>query len=1284
MAASLQGSGHPTDASSLIPYVPELVLRWLRDRPQQRYSALDGTLVFADITGFTRMTELLAARGRIGAEEMADLINRTFDPLLAAAYAYGPELIKWGGDATLLLFHGDDHAPRACRAALQMQRALRGLGPLPTSRGSLALRMSIGIHSGRCDFFLVGSERHRELIVAGPAATVLSAIEKAAGPGQVLVSEATASALAASGERRPTTRLHDGWLLTRAPHVAPLATVPVRSLDAAASAAAGIALDPVLCEQVLAGGLDSEHRDATIGFVRCSGVDQLLGSDGPGAVQDALDQLLVSIQTAAAAHSVTFLASDAAPDGAKVMLAAGVPMRIGHDADRMLAAVRAMLARAGRLPLHAGVTTGRVFAADFGPSYRRTYSLMGDPVNLAARLMQHADPGELLVSADVLHASSRRVAAVPRAPFAVRGKRAPVRAFAIPSAADADVTPATYVRDAPPSVPLIGREDELTALVTAIDTAAAGAGLAVELVGEPGMGKSRLLAEFAVQAGADVLWADGDVYAAARPYAPFERLLRERWGVTDASQPQPQPQELTERLTATTAAHAPELVPWLPLIGIVAGLELPLTPVVEQTDASARKERLEELTSDLLAAILAPPTAFVFNDVHLMDEASRDLISRLAADAPRRGWVVIASRRPDSASPLRREPQQRVELAPLAPAAAAELLRRATAGTAVPVHRLQALAERAAGNPLFLSELAAQLSEGGDPDELPRSIEGAIAARIDRLRTGDRRLLRCAAVLGIDVDGDLLDEVLDDREVTAAPARLHELDEFVEAITRRRWRFSHQLVREVAYEGLPYRRRRELHARTATAIERSSDGRPEQQAELLSVHLLAGGRFEAAWRYSCLAAQRARGRYANAAAADSYRRALAAATYISGLGPEELAAVDEALGEICIELGELGEADAALRRALRRLRADPLARARLELQVARLRDIAGRHAIALRWVQRAQRSLEGDDGPGARRLRAQLEVRRARISYRLGRHADGCASAERAAALARAAGDRTVLAEALEYGDLCAVELGRPAGAGAWQALAIYEELGDVGSEARVRNTLGLLAYHRGEWPEALAQYEAAELAYARAGTRWDAATAVANAAEILADQGRLDDAEGGLRRAIEVWSGAGAASEVAFGEYQLGRIAARRGDTDGAMALFASARAQLLDVGELSEVVVVDALTAECRLLAGEPAQALRRADATLARAASLGGSSAAPLLHRVRARALLALGDRAGAQDALHRALAAAREREAGHEVAFALGALLDADLAASRADRAAWSAERDELVAALGLES
>ncbi len=1203
------------------PYVPTLVADWLRDFPERRHRVIDCTLTFADISGFTRLTELLGARGKIGAEEMAELINGTFDALLEPAYAYGAGLIKWGGDATLLFFEGPQHAQRAARAAHEMQRVMRTVGGLRTSRGPVRLRISVGIHSDRYDVFLIGEDDHRELILAGRPTTVLTQLEKDAAAGQIVISHATAAALSAAGAPPPTAPAGRGLLLS-APPEADLCD-PTPGIEDHARTDIGVALCRLLREHIRSGGIDSEHRQVTVGFLKMSGTDELLREHGPEALESAMAHVIRATQRAAAANDVTFLATDIAEDGVKVMLSAGAPRRSGQDEDRMIATLRTAIDAGGVLPLRGGVTTGRSFAADFGPPYRRTYSVMGDCVNLAARLVERAEPGELLTVQSLIDAARGDFVVTEKPAFAAKGKRVPVRPFSLSTP---DSATQASVLAANEREPMLGRGAQLATLLSAAEQAATGSGRTAEVVGEPGMGKSTLLAELQAAAEADMVWTDGDVYAVARPYAPFERVLRSCMALASGTPAD----SLVGPLETAVRELAPELLPWLPLIGIAAGVPISSTPEVEQIDAAHRKGKLEEVTSELLGSVFNQPTVLIFNDVHLMDDASRDLISRLAQDTSERPWLVIISRRPENDSPLVAEPDERIELGPLDDGAAAELLHRATASSPLPPHRLAELARRANGNPLFLRELAAGLRAGDALDMLPRSVEAAIAARVDRLATPERRALRAAAVLGLDVDHVLLQELLSEEQPesqVAVAERLAALTEFLEPMGGGIHRFSHQLVREVAYESLPYRRRTMLHARAAAALELSLGQDPSEQAELLSLHCLQGARYGDAWRYARLAADRARQRYAAVEAAESYRQALTAAGHVADIDPHELAQVDEALGELYVELGEMTAAETALRRGLRRTGGQSLAAARLQLNLARLRDIEGRHAAAMRWAIRAQRTIADSSGPDARIVQGQLAARRARILYRQGRHREAQRLAADAAQLARDSENLRTLAEALEYGDLAAVELGVESGAGAEQALAIYQALGALGDEARVHNTLGMLAYHRGAWADALRHYRAAEDAYLRCGKRWDGATAMANAAELLVDQAHYEEAEAALQQARLIYRGVGAAAEVAFVDNQLGRAAARRGQTAEALELFQSARKQFLASGETTEVALVDACIAEAHCMGGAYDTALQLAEAALSTRRSRGAVAAFhPLLHRVRGQRAAQIGPTAG----------------------------------------------------------
>ena len=128
-------------------YLPRLTIRWLADHPEQRVQAIEGTAVFVDVSGFTAMSERLARTGRVGAEEVADVIGDVFGQLLTTAYDNGGSLLKFGGDALLLLFRGESHQTRGVRAALGMRSALRALVPTPTSDGRVVLRVSPALQS---------------------------------------------------------------------------------------------------------------------------------------------------------------------------------------------------------------------------------------------------------------------------------------------------------------------------------------------------------------------------------------------------------------------------------------------------------------------------------------------------------------------------------------------------------------------------------------------------------------------------------------------------------------------------------------------------------------------------------------------------------------------------------------------------------------------------------------------------------------------------------------------------------------------------------------------------------------------------------------------------------------------------------------------------------------------------------------------------------------------------------------------------------------------------------
>ncbi len=408
--------------SDFVPFIPRLTLEWLRDSPEQRWLELEGTLAFIDISGFTAMSERLSSQGRAGAEEVTEVMNATFEALLDVAYAEGGGLLKFGGDALLLLYDDEDHAPRAARAAFEMRRTLRAIGRPRTSVGAVQLKMHAGLHTGRFQFFLVG-ESHRELLVAGPAASRTVEMEAASEAGEILLSPETAQLLHADtlGEEKGP----PGILLRAAPDIrgelVPLPDVEGLPIELAVPA-------PLRTQLLEVGPLEGEHRHAAIGFIRYGGIDEVIATEGPEAAAEALEVLTRTVQAAADEHQVTFLESDVDRDGGRIVLVSGAPQTFGDVEERLLRTVRAVVDAGLPLPVNIGVSEGRVFTGQVGASFRRTYTVLGDTAALAARLMARAGEDEIWVSAGAFSRGGASFEATELEPLTLKGKAEPVHA----------------------------------------------------------------------------------------------------------------------------------------------------------------------------------------------------------------------------------------------------------------------------------------------------------------------------------------------------------------------------------------------------------------------------------------------------------------------------------------------------------------------------------------------------------------------------------------------------------------------------------------------------------------------------------------------------------------------------------------------------------------------------------------------------------------------------------------------------------------------------------------
>lgn len=1235
--------GEAEQTTGLARFVPRIALDWIAEDPTTRWRSVPATMVFADVSGFTALTERLSDHGRIGAEELVEVLSRVFGAMLRVSERRGGQMLKFGGDALLFLFPGDDHVAQACAAAVEMRAELSRAAAVPTSVGSLALSVSTGVHTGDVDLFLVGGEQ-RELVVLGPATSTTIRCESAADAGQIVVSPQVAGHLPGEllGNR-------DDGLLLLSDAAASRVPPPVLPVPASPDPDMAARLFPPLLARVLADRRpDPAHRVATIAFLGFDGTDALLERDGPGTVAAHLDATVRTVQDAFATEDVALLAVDCDVDGGKFFAAAGVPLTSEDDEGRMLRALAAIDAAGPPLPLHAGVNRGHVFAAEVGNPDRAAFSAMGDTTNTAARISAKAPAGSVYAHPTVLEHARAHWEATPVGPFSFKGKAEPQLLHEVGEELGA------RERTTDDDVPFAGRGDLLASVR---DHLAAGAP-ALVVHGAVGVGKSRLVEQALATLDDDVtvLRLHAEPYGASTSYRVLRDRVRDLLGIERGL-----PQDMTRQLLDGVRRLVPAAEPWAALLGDVTQVPVDPSEEVVALLARYRPSRTADVVVELLDAVVPGALAVVVDDAHWADDASAAVLRAVAVAARSRPWSVVVVRRDDEGG-VELDMAEVVAVAPLPEQDLRELVLSLTDAAPLRPHELEQVVERAGGNPLFATELVRAVRELGSLDAVPTSLQGAMAAQVDALDPVARRALSYASVLGRSFRRQVLNEVLDAEQLVLDDSTTERLEQFLELDGEQRLRFRVGLLRDVTYDGLGFRLRARLHQEAGEAIERIASD-VDAEAETLSLHFAASEDHERALRYALVAANRAERAHAVSEAAVQLERAIEASRALPGHDDADRRGLLMRLGDMRDLAGLLPGALEAYDAATR-LTDDPLVRADLALRRAGVRVSAGSFGEALREVDTVRSHLAERNEIEARQLRAQASALAAVVAQRQERPFDAFELASNAAAEATRCYEQRALARAHGVLAWAGLVQGRDgAQEHAERALELFEEVGDLVGQAHMANNLGGHALFRGDWDATLRWYSRAEEACRRQGAVADAALTAANTGEVLVNQGRLDEAAPLLEDAARVLRASGHVWGAAFVDLHLGRLFHARGDLAQAEALLRGCRDENSRLGRPTSAYEAALHLAECLVTAGSPAEALE-CIAEAAGAVQDAPTGQAPARALAEGRALAALGRTEEAQECIAAGVAAAREDGLNYDLARLLS--LTRDLSGGGAPR------------------
>ncbi|MCA9916991.1 MAG: tetratricopeptide repeat protein [Anaerolineales bacterium] len=922
--------------------------------------ALTAATLFSDISGFTGMSEELASDGPRGAEELNRVLLVTFTAMIDVIHELGGAVNHFYGDAMSVYFPDTDGtaALRALVCAQMMQQLmLTSFNRVVTNRPPgkhpfFELTIKIGVGYGRCQELVVGNpSQSLEFVLTGAAVDEAATAERQASRGDIM---ASAAVLRQAG--LPVNAAFEK-VVTAVPQPAtqPILNWPAYD-EAAQRRLAEVILrfvPPALYRRLIATGATemAEHRPVTTIFVQ---FDYKNRQDDSSAIETAdLGQQLQQYYEWACTVVGRFGQENARVNrvltgdkGNQLHIMFGAP--VAPDAPEQ--ALRCLLALQREKPSfiaaqRIGVSVGKVFAGPVGSSARREYTVVGDVVNLSARLMQVCDPGMILTDQITAERTRQVIECEPLPPIHLKGKQTAVTPHLVQRDRAATTLMNAYVDRW--ERPLVGRDVELDLLLGNMDAALRGIGSAAAVYGGTGVGKSRLLAAGVDHwLGNNGLGLIGVCYPHTNdtPYSPWRDVWREYFGLTDGMTIE---QQITA-VTTQTESLLPEVGEDVGLWRELLGIPLPQAPMLTDLTAEARQVRLFTLIRRCVQAIAGQqPLLIVLEGLQWADQATLALLDDLGAHMEDTAVFLAFTFRNREDTPLaifERPSCTSIALVDLSPTAARQLLAQIVGATELPRAAEQHLGLRdregrdSPVNPLFLEEALNVMMGAGvlqvngrvhvDEVELarmqvPDTIHGLLLARLDRLPPAGRDLLQVASVIGRQFAAEPLQVIAESPTQQVVLSLLSELSEsemtrLITADPEWVYLFQHAMTHEVAYESLPYARRQQLHAAVASWLATKYAQNLKPLHSVLAYHHSRAANHQQALHYAILAADEARHIFANREAIDLYNLAETHLTALDDVGLWETAVhLYLSRGNVLILLGDLTTAFADAEQALK-------------------------------------------------------------------------------------------------------------------------------------------------------------------------------------------------------------------------------------------------------------------------------------------------------------------------------------------------------------------------------
>jgi class 3 adenylate cyclase/predicted ATPase len=935
-------------------YIPVALIREiLQDglpKPGETCALLAATM-FADMSGFTAMSEELGKDGPRGAEELNQVLLLTFTAMIDMIHEMGGAVSHFYGDAMSVYFPDEDGsaALRALSCAQQMQQImLTSFNRIVTNRPPdkdpfFELTIKIGLGYGRCQSLVIGDPgRNMEFVLTGTAVDEAAEAEKSAQSGQVIASR-TILRQAGFAEDAPYSPFTEELPLPTPCPLMVWETYSEDDLKRLVEAITPFVPKALLDRLVQTGSANlAEHRPVTSLFVQ---FDFIGDDDSSSAIETAEMGRQLQIYYQWANGVVARYGIDNArvnrvltgDKGNQLHIMFGAP--IAPDAPEQ--ALRCAWALVREKPdfiasQKIGLTVGKVFAGPVGSESRREYTVVGDVVNLSARLMQACTPNAVWTNEQTVNRTRQWIEFEQLPSVKLKGKETAVTPYQLTGERLTTSQLQAYLDRW--DRPLFGRDHELEMLIESMNAALHGKGGVAALFGPTGAGKSRLLAYAArhwLDNGGMGMLGVGQQHTIETPFNPWRNVWRDFFGLTPSMSIEDQVTTVTVQTQALLPNNREDAGLWAEPLG----LPMPQSDALAMLTAEARQARFFSLVRHCFqAASHRQPLLIILEGLHWADQSTLGLLDELTLHLERQSIFVAITFRPQEnfvLKTLERPFCIPIPVSDLSPKHARLLLKHLIGIDILPppVEQQLGLRDREGRdspvNPLFLEEALNVMRSAGvlqvngriqvDESKLatmqvPDTIHGLLLARLDRLPPTTRDLLQIASVIGRQFELDSLSAI---SQRLPRPLIIDLLSELTQADMTRlitadpEWiyLFQHAMTHEVAYESLPFARRQELHASVADWVQDKYRDNLRPYHPVLAFHYSRAGIHEEGLHFAFQAAEDARAIFANKEAVDLYNLA---ESHLQALGVdarwETAVALRLARGEALQSIGNFSKA----------------------------------------------------------------------------------------------------------------------------------------------------------------------------------------------------------------------------------------------------------------------------------------------------------------------------------------------------------------------------------------